>query len=103
MKEGFHKCPVCIEGLDRAACRICDGSGEVADLKPETRIHEDLKPCPFCGVRPAQSVYPTLYVIECQSCGIRMSGHGPESREQTQNGVCWLILKQKWNRRVKVG
>lgn len=35
-----------------------------------------LLPCPFCGVPPFEEHFPTLHIIQCESCGIRMYGKG---------------------------
>ncbi len=73
---------------------------EYTDLKPETCCTDDLKSCPFCGSKPIERCYPTFAIIECPSCKIHMIGHGPESDEQLVYKICWLNLRNKWNKRI---
>lgn len=73
------------------------------ELIPETCCHDEILPCPFCNKRPETSYYPTLSVIECNECGIAMSGHGPLSKHQLLFGVCHLNIVRRWNTRYHHG
>ena len=57
----------------------------------------ELKPCPFCGFRPALNDYvyrrffenPTVvYYVQCNCCGVR-----------TEVCIDAIIAEEKWNRR----
>lgn len=71
-----------------------------APPKEETCFHEGLLPCPFCGGMPKIECYPTLTIIECKECGVRYSGHGALSDKQVFEGICWLEIVGRWNRRA---
>lgn len=57
-----------------------------------------LKPCPFCGVRPAINTWhegeKTMYIVECENdaCAIK---------PMTDYHVSLNIIVQEWNRRSK--
>lgn len=69
----------------------------------------DLKPCPFCGGKPVNSVMTSfggsIYIvtIKCEKCGIRKKmAYSPGKVNKPKNAVetALRLAGKEWNRRA---
>ena len=69
----------------------------------------DLKPCPFCGGKPASSVMTSfggaIYIatVKCEKCGItKKMAYSPGKINKPKNAVSTALrlVGKEWNRRA---
>lgn len=73
---------------------------------------DNLKPCPFCGGKPVNSVMTSfggsIYIatIKCEKCGrTKQMAYSPGSVNKPKNAVATALrlAKKEWNRQAREG